>query len=189
MRLFVALSISAQVRESLASLLSELRRADSKPRWVHPENLHVTLKFIGHIADEALPTVLGALRKITAPSQIALEFRGIGFFPNDRRPSVVWAGIQAAPELAALASRVDQSLAREGLPRETRSFSPHLTLARFKEPRMSEPLRALLAKCTDLSFGNQITTEFHLMESKTKPSGAEYTTLHSFPFAAEGKHL
>lgn len=187
MRLFVALSISAQVRESLASLLTELRRADSKPRCVNPENLHVTLKFIGHIADQKLPTILEALRTIAGPSPIALEFRGIGFFPNDRRPLVVWAGIQAAPVLAALADRVDQSLAAGGLPRETRPFAPHLTLARFKEPGMSESLRALLAKCRDLSFGNQIATEFHLMESKTKSSGAEYTTLHSFPLAAKGK--
>lgn len=188
MRLFVALSISAQVRESLASLLSELRRADCKPRWVNPENLHVTLKFIGHIAPEELPNIFEALRKVATPSQIALEFRGMGFFPNDRRPTVVWAGIQASPELAALAERIDQSLAASGIPRETRPFAPHLTLARFKEPGISQPLRALLAKRRDLSFGNQIASEFHLMESKTKSTGAEYTTLHLFPFAAEGKH-
>jgi len=187
MRLFIALSISADVRESLASLLNELRCADSKPRWVDPENLHVTLKFIGHIDDERLPSIVAALQKVPAPSQIALEFRGIGFFPNDRRPTVVWVGIQAPPELAALADRVEQSLASCSISPETRPFTPHLTLARFKEARLSQDLRILIANSKDRSFGKQISTEFRLMESKTKSTGAEYTTLHSFPIATERK--
>lgn len=188
MRLFVALPISAEVRESLASLLNELGSADSKPRWVNPENLHVTLKFIGHVGDQHLPNIAASLQKVAAPSQIALEFLGIGFFPNDRRPTVVWAGIQAPPELAALADRVDRSLASCGISRETRRFAPHLTLARLKQPRLSEPLRRLIANSKDRVFGRQIATEFQLMESKTKSTGAEYTTLRSFPFMAEGRH-
>ena len=189
MRLFVALPISADVRESFASFLNELRRADSKPRWVTPENLHVTLKFIGHIADERLPNIAAALQEVAVPSQIALEFRGIGFFPNDRRPAVVWAGIQAAPELAALAKGVEQALAPCGISRETRPFAPHLTLARLQEPRLSEPVRTLIADSKDRVFGKEIAAEFHLIESKTKSTGAEYTTLRSFPFTAEEKHL
>lgn len=184
MRLFVALSISADVRENLASLLTNLRRADSNPRWVSPQNLHVTLKFFGHIADEQLTNIAAALQGVATPSQIALEIRGIGFFPNDRRPAVVWAGVQGPPELASFAGHVDEALAPCGVSRETRPFSPHLTLARLKEPRLSEPLRTLIADSKDRVFGKQIAREFHLMESKTKTTGAEYTTLHSFPFVA-----
>jgi 2'-5' RNA ligase len=186
MRLFVALSISANVRESLASLLYELRRADSTPRWVNAANLHVTLKFIGHVPDEQLPKISDALLKLGTPAAISLDVRGVGFFPNDRRPAVIWAGIQARPELVTLAQRVDQALGACGIPTETRPFAPHLTLARLKEPRLSEPLRAAIAKFNDQVFGRQSSTEFHLMESKTKSSGAEYTTLHSFPFAIKG---
>lgn len=185
MRLFVALAVSDEVRKSLTALLNELRRADFKPRWVDPESLHVTLKFIGHIADEQLSSIAGALLKLTAPAQIALEVRGIGFFPNDHRPTVIWVGIQASAELAALATRVDQALAACGVPRETRPFAPHLTLARLKEPRLSEPLRTLLANSKDRVFGTQVAKEFHLMESKTKSTGAEYTTLRSFPLSIE----
>lgn len=187
MRLFVALSISDEVRESLTALLNELRCADSTTRWVNPEHLHVTLKFIGHVADEQLSRIAGALLEVAAPAPIALQFRGIGFFPNDRRPTVIWARIQAPPELAVLATRVDEALAPCGVARETRPFAPHLTLARLKEPRLSEPLRTLTANSLDRVFGNQVATQFHLMESKTKPTGAEYTTLRSFPFTAEGK--
>jgi 2'-5' RNA ligase len=188
MRLFVALSISDEVHERLASFLNELRRADSKARWVKPDNLHVTLKFIGHVADEQLPTIIAALQRVAASSAIALEFRGIGFFPNDHRPTVIWAGIQAPLELAALATQVNEAVTPCGVARETRPFAPHLTLARLKEPRLSEPLRTLIASSKDRVFGEQVANEFHLMESKTKPTGAEYTTLRSFPFAAEEKH-
>ena len=188
MRLFVALSISDEVRESLASVLNEFRRADSTPRWVNSLNLHVTLKFLGHISDHHLPRITEALQKVVRPFPIAMEIRGVGFFPNDRRPAVVWAGIQAPPELALLAERVDQSLAPCGIAREARPYTPHLTLARFKDPRLSDALRTLIAKSKVRSFGNQIATEFHLMESKTKSTGAEYTTLHSFPFEVEAKH-
>ena len=186
MRLFVALPISSQLSERLARFVGELRRADAKPRWANPENLHVTLKFIGQLADERLADVEKTLGKVAPRPQMALEIRGIGFFPNHRRPAVVWAGIEA-PELASLAAQIDEALAPCGVARETRPFLPHLTLARLKEPRLSGPLRALVANSRDRLFGGQIATEFHLMESKTKSTGAEYTTLHSFPFTAEGR--
>jgi len=186
MRLFVALPISSQLRERLALFLGELRRADAKPRWANPENLHVTLKFIGQLADERLADVARALEKVAPRPPMALEIRGIGFFPNDRRPSVVWAGIEAPPELASLAAQIDEALAPCGVARETRPFLAHLTLARLKQPRLSGPLRALVANSRDRLFGGQIATEFQLMESKTKSTGAEYTTLHSFPFTGEG---
>ena len=185
MRLFVALSVSAEVRDSLASLLNQLRRADSKPRWVNPANLHVTLKFIGNSPDERLPKIIDSLRKVVTPVRLAVDVRSIGFFPNDRRPAVIWAGIEAPPELALLAQRVDHVLTACGISAETRPFAAHLTLARLKEPRLSEPLRAAIANNKDQVFGRQIATQFHLMESKTKSAGAEYTTLHSFPFTTE----
>ena len=185
MRLFVALPISWHLRERLASFVGELRQADAKPRWANPENLHVTLKFIGQLADERLEDVARALKRVATGPQISLEIRGIGFFPNLRRPAVVWAGIQAPPELASLAAQIDEALAPCGIAREARPFLPHLTLARLKEPRLSGPLRALVANSKDRVFGGQIATEFQLMESKTKSSGAEYTTLHSFPFTAK----
>ena len=185
MRVFVALSISAEVREKLAALLVELNRADPKVRWIEPANLHLTLKFIGQVADEKLPSVKDVLQSALASSPISFEIRGLGFFPNQRRPAVVWAGVQAPPELAALADCVDRSLEGCDVPRETRPFAPHLTLARFKDSRLSAPLRARIEQSREESFGSQVSHEFDLMESKTKSAGAEYTTLHSFPFVQQ----
>jgi RNA 2',3'-cyclic 3'-phosphodiesterase len=188
MRLFVALQISAEVRETFAILLGELRRADPKPRWVNPESLHITLKFIGHVAAEKLPLILDVLAAIPVPPPMTIEFHGLGCFPNARRPAVVWAGMPLLPELTALAGRIDAALAACGVPPEARTFVPHLTLARLKETRLSDALRAEIENAQNRSFGKQTVRDFCLIESKLKSAGAEYTTLRSFPFA-EGNNL
>lgn len=182
----MALQLSAEVRATFAALLGEFRRTDSKPRWVNPENLHITLKFIGHVANEKLPLIYEALATAAAPPPMIIEFHGLGFFPNARRPTVVWAGMRPLTELTALAGRIDNALAVCGVPLETRPFAPHLTLARLKETRLSDALRAQIENAQNRSFGKQTVRDFHLIESKLKSTGAEYTTLRSFPFAAQG---
>jgi RNA 2',3'-cyclic 3'-phosphodiesterase len=182
MRLFVALSIPSDVRENIASLIRTLRRADSKPRWVNPENLHVTLKFIGEVAAESVPSICGALQTIRPVEPLTLAFRAVGFFPNARRPNVAWIGIEAPSGLSNLAAAVNRALAPLGIAPETKPFVPHLTVARFKEASLPA-LQAEIEKWKDYSFGHFTTAEIHLIESRLKSSGAEYTTLRSFHFA------
>jgi len=186
MRLFVALHLSLEVRERVTSLLNELQRVDRKPRWVSTDALHVTLKFVGNVPDEKLPSLDCALAGVHRPAPIPLEFRGIGYFPNERRPSVLWVGIIAPPELASLAEAIDILLTPYDVLRETRPFRPHLTLARFNDTRLSHALRAQTEPQRDYFFGKQFAHEFHLIESRLKSSGAEYTTLRSYPFASQG---
>lgn len=192
MRLFVALEIPESVRDGLAALLKELREAapgmsDKRPRWVRPENLHVTLKFVGEARPEKLDGILGALREVRSDGAVEMTFRGLGFFPNEKRPKVLWVGIAGSPNLAALAVDVDRRLAVQGVPRETREFAPHLTLARFEPPGMKESLRLAVQARQSRELGSFQTREFLLIESKTRPSGAEYTVLHSFAFTAGHK--
>jgi 2'-5' RNA ligase len=97
----------------------------------------------------------------------------------------LWAGIDASPTLAAIAGVVERQLEPLGFPREKRVFTPHLTLARIEPPGISERLRAAVWENAGRNFGALRAGEFHLIESQLKPSGAEYTTLHSCPFAAE----
>jgi 2'-5' RNA ligase len=185
MRLFMALAIPAEVRESLASLIRALRIVDAKPKWIHPDNLHITLKFIGEAPPEKLSAIGDALAGVRTAEQVKLEFRDVGFFPNERRPSVVWAGIQSSSNLAALAGTINEVLASLGIPREEKTFVPHLTMARFKETRLSPALRTEIEKWKNHSFGRLSAREFHLIESKLKTTGAEYTTLRSFSFVRE----
>ena len=188
MRLFVALEIPDQVRDGFAALIAELRGADSsfsksRARWVRPENLHVTLKFIGHVDAGKLDAIRAALAEVRLDSPVELQFRGLGFFPNGKRPRVFWAGIEASPNLAPLAGEIEARLAKVGISGETREFAPHLTLARFEPPGISDGLSAIAQENVAREFGAVRTGEFHLFESKTKPSGAEYARLQSFPFA------
>ncbi len=182
MRLFIALEIPSAVRENLAALLVMLRAITKEPRWVHAENLHVTLKFLGEVGEDRLDAVRGALGKVRSQQAVAVEFRGLGFFPNEKNPRVLWAGVEASANLKTLAADIEGAMEKLGFPREKREFSPHLTLARFERPRLPEPLRKAIAENAQQEFGSLRTSEFHLIQSKLKRSGAEYTTLTTFLF-------
>ena len=185
MRLFVALQISAEVREQLSKLIRELRDVDSRPKWANPDNLHVTLKFIGEVAPEKTAAIGDALVAIRADGSVVAQFRGIGFFPNARRPDVAWVGIHASPIISELAAQVNRALEPLGIPGEEKPFVAHLTIARFKETRLSRALRVEMERQNDREFGTLASNEFHLIQSKRKSAGAEYTTLRSFRFAAK----
>ena len=185
MRLFVALSTPGDVRENLSQMIDELRRADARPRWVNPENLHITLKFIGEVSSAGMTEIATALGTVHTAQHVKLGFRGTGFFPDARRPNVAWVGIESSPNLAPLASEVNLALSPLGIAREEKPFVPHLTIARFAETRLSPALKAEIEKWKNRSFGTLATREFHLVESKRKSTGAEYTTLRSFQFVPQ----
>ena len=182
MRLFVALKIPPDVRENLGEFLAVLRALSPQPRWVRAENLHITLKFIGEVQTERLGDIRAALSAVDSGPLITLDFRGLGFFPNEKCPRVFWAGIEASANLAQLAIDVDRALEKLGILPEKRPFSPHLTLARFEPPGLTEKLRAAIRENAKREFGFVAAKEFHLIESKLKPGGAEYTTAETFPF-------
>ena len=147
------------------------------------ENLHVTLKFLGEVAEGKVDAVRSGLANTRSDKPIALEFRGLGFFPNEKHPRVFWAGMEASSNLKTLAGDIEGAVEKLGIPREKREFSPHLTLARFERPRLPEALRKLIAENQQREFGSLRTNEFHLIQSKLKPAGAEYTTVATFQFA------
>ena len=185
MRLFVALQISDEVREAIARLVGELKPLDNSWKWTRPENLHVTLKFLGETPESKLENIVGSLNAVPADLPITLNFRGLGFFPNGKRPRVFWAGMETSPNLAPLSAEIDTRLKKQGIPVETREFAPHLTLARFDPPGISDGLSEIAQQNVAREFGAVRTGEFHLFESKTRPTGAEYTRLSSFSFAPE----
>lgn len=183
MRLFVALDIPEDVRSSLVALAAQLRLACRNARWVRIEGLHVTLKFIGETSPEKAAEIETALASIPSRALIPMNFRGLGFFPSERRPRVLWARIEAGPDLAELAVAVETALGALGIPREERAFSPHLTLARFDTPRGLDALHAAIEKAGLPEFGVATAKEFHLYQTVLKPGGAEYTRLATFSFA------
>lgn len=180
MRLFVALDLREDVRAAMRELIASLKPKARNARWVRPEGMHVTLKFIGHTDASNLAPIRDALADIHSSRPVDIHFRGVGFFPNDKRPRVIWCGIEASPNLAQLASRIEQVLEPLGIEREARDFAAHLTLARFNPPGRADELVSATQELKSRDFGSARETEFHLFESITKPSGAEYKKLASF---------
>jgi RNA 2',3'-cyclic 3'-phosphodiesterase len=185
LRLFIAIRIPADVRAALASFVQELRGVAPQAKWVRPANLHITLKFLGETDSAKLSAIQNSLVSIRSAQPVTFEFHGLGFFPNEKRPRVFWAGMEASPNLKSLAGEIDHSLGEIGFPVEGRPFTPHLTLARFNQSGHLLKLHTIAKESSSRSFGSLTAREFHLIESKLKSSGAEYTTLHSFRFVTE----
>ncbi len=194
MRLFIALDIDDAIRERITRFLDGVSPLAPDGRWARPESLHVTLKFIGEQPEAAVERIKQALAPIAAgPAEI--HFRGYGFFPTAKSPRVFWIGLQAGPQLAALAAAVDKSMASLGIAKDDRAFSPHLTLARGRggsgSPRrnptdgpnrtfhqLQEKLAALTAPAPE--FGTMTAREFFLYQSHLSPKGSKYTKLAAF---------
>lgn len=194
MRLFIALDIDDAIRSHLQRFMEGVRGFAANARWVRPESLHVTLKFIGEKSPEGVEDIRRALAEIPITS-IEITFRGYGFFPTPRAARVFWVGIQAGPGLAKLASEVDAALSKLGIPKEEHAFSPHLTLARGGRsgaPRRQKEagpdttfqrLQEKLAALPQPEFGTMTAREFFLYESKLSRGGSIYSKMHRFPLA------
>ncbi len=185
-RIFVAILLSDEVRRALAQEVNRLRSVAPAVGWIQPENLHLTLKFLGHIPPETLARVEAGLAEAVADQRpLTLAFAGLGAFPSAERPRVIWAGVTNGAEmLVALQARVEDALARQEISREERPFHPHLTVARVREPRHARPLFSALKARENAPFGDQEVSAVHLMRSDLHPQGARYTVLRTFPLVA-----
>ena len=178
MRLFVAVDVPDVIKDAIErDVVAELRDTPGA-RWSGPEGRHLTLKFLGEVADELVGGAGAALSE-AASRHVAFDaaFDVLGGFPNLRRPRVLWIGVGAGTEaLAALAADVEATLEPLGFPREDRPFRGHFTLARFPQPQVVGSLPDLTVPSA--SFG---VREVVLFRSQLHPKGARYTALERFP--------
>ena len=192
MRLFVALDIDDSIRSRIGRYLDGVHEFAPDARWVRPESLHVTLKFIGEQSGDDLEKIKRALATIAAET-FELSFRGYGFFPGARSPRIFWIGSEGGPKLTSLATTVDETLAQLGIPKEEHAFNAHLTLARgggqSGVPRKQkgdgpnrsfQRLQEKLAALSAPEFGTMTAREFFLYESQLSPGGSKYTKLAGF---------
>jgi RNA 2',3'-cyclic 3'-phosphodiesterase len=192
MRVFIGIDLDSEVRARIARFMEGVEGFAPDARWVTPESLHVTLKFIGEQKPEQVEAIAVKLRQI-AMACFAIRFGGYGFFPTPKAPRVFWIGIQAGHELKKLAETIDQAAAELGILREDRAFSPHLTLARAGG-RSGSPkwykgdgpntvfstLEKRLREMAGLDFGKILAREFILYQSQLSPQGSRYIKLHRF---------
>ncbi|HEY2389119.1 MAG TPA: RNA 2',3'-cyclic phosphodiesterase [Candidatus Binatia bacterium] len=188
-RSFVALEVEEPARAPIAAYLAELRPS-AGVAWTRPENLHVTLKFLGGVLPARLEELAAALAEVArACAPFTIAYDGVGAFPSLARPATLWVGAEA-PALVPLAREVGEASVRIGVAREVRPFHPHVTLGRVRSqregsrrrpPRLSETLRAVLDGARTCFFGTAPAQSLVLFRSDTDPRGARYTPLGRFP--------
>lgn len=196
MRLFIALDIPLEIRQRIETFMKSICNFAPDARWVRPESLHVTLKFIGEKDTESVEAIKEACASIKINS-FDLSFRGYGFFPTAKTARVLWVGIESGPELASLAQKVDAATMSVGIPKEEHPYTPHLTLARAgrdsgapKSQKTDGPnkrfqtLQEKLAARPAPDFGTMTAREFFLYESQTMRGGSRYTKIAQFALSS-----
>lgn len=180
MRAFIAIEISEDIREALGQVQSRLKYAGADVKWVEPNNIHLTLKFLGEITDEKaekVKSILDAIGSQIRPFEISLK--DVGAFPKIEYPRVIWAGLdKGAGEAKALAARIDEELAKIGFQPETRPFASHFTIGRVRSAKNKDALKEKMTGL-ELPTGNsQAIKSVALFQSTLTPRGSIYTKLH-----------
>lgn len=191
LRLFVALAIPREVKETLAALRGELEPGLPALRWVRPEGIHLTLAFLGEVAENRLETIRTALAGCLGElAPMELETEGVGVFPHLRAPRVFWVGIPRPPAmLPRLQRQVEEALAGLGFQPEGRAFRPHLTIGRFRRSlRRNELglLETVLERDVRRPFGLIPVQRLSLFRSTLLPAGAVYEEVGGWPLSGLG---
>lgn len=177
-RTFICIELTEEIRQRLADLQRELKQYSADVRWVRPESIHLTLKFLGDVDERAINDIAQATEiACKGTPTFFIGIRQTGAFPNLRRPRVLWVDVDE-PEgnLKSLHKKIEEELTSLGYPKEKRSFSPHLTIGRVKSLREIDKVTQKL-QAMDFTAGNFQASEVVVMRSELKPSGAVYTPL------------
>lgn len=187
MRLFLALNLPKKERQRIERAARPLREQDLPVRWVGLENFHVTLKFLGDVRPERVESIQEIMDKVastTVPFSASVE--GFGAFPTIRKPAVLWAGVEATPELRCLKQDLEWALADLGFEKETRAFHPHLTVGRAVDGRNAGAFRGLDDITAALTVESRFTVRtVDLMRSQSGRGGQRYTLLHRAKLVGE----
>jgi 2'-5' RNA ligase len=179
-RTFVGIEISKAIRDRLVALQEDLARTGAPVKWVEPENLHVTLLFLGEVEDKELPSVCNAIAAAAGEhSGFPMSIERTGAFPNARRPRILWVGVgQGTQEVCALHDSLEKPLIKLGCyRREERTYKPHITLGRVRSERPPDQLADALVKHAGWRAGEVAVHEVLVMSSELTSSGPLYTVL------------
>jgi RNA 2',3'-cyclic 3'-phosphodiesterase len=179
MRLFVAINFTAKDRQRMDRAARRMREADLPVRWVPPDQLHLTLKFLGEVRPERVGDVAAAVARVAAKTQpFTMTLGGSGAFPTTRRPKVIWLGAAASPELRCLKHDLEWELAPLGFDREVRAFHPHITLGRARADARAGDFRGFEGLVTGMEFrAEAVVRSLDLMKSALSAKGARYEKL------------
>lgn len=187
MREFVAIEISEEIRRSLGRLESHLKYSGADVKWVAPESIHLTLKFLGEVSESRTEEVRSRLDSI-ASSRAAFDISAgaIGAFPKVESPRVIWVGLdKGAAETISIAGAVDEALSSAGFAKEARPFSPHLTIGRVRSPlnkvKLAEKISSAAEGFRPSDIPPHRVSSLVLFQSTLTPKGPLHTRLHESP--------
>lgn len=181
MRLFVALNLPMKEKKRLHKAAAPLREEDWAIRWVEPESIHLTLKFLGEVRPQDADGVEEAVARVarkTEPFDVGVGT--LGAFPSVRRPRVIWVGVDATPELRCLKHDLEWELASLDFERETRAYHPHLTLGRVQRDARAGDFRDFETYVHEFDYETTLEARtVELMQSHLSPEGARYERVAS----------
>lgn len=179
MRTFVAIELPQEFTSKIDQLQAVLRKTKADVSWVKPQNVHITLKFLGEVKEEKIDEVYQATEKsVNGIGSFKVNLQGLGGFPNLKRPRVIWVGVEKGKEiLAELYPKVEEEFFKIRFAKENRSFTPHLTIGRIKSPKNLEKLASEITK-TSFQTDEFEVKEVVVMKSTLHPTGSIYTPLN-----------
>ena len=185
-RSFIAIDLPEATRHGLAAVQEQLKQSGAGVRWVKPDSIHLTLKFLGNIHPAQVEDIaLAVAQEVRDEPPITLGAAGLGAFPSRRKPRVIWIGMEGEVQrLTRIQARVENALEPLGFVREKRPFQPHLTIGRVKDRRRLQALIDAMATLDMEPFNSFDADEIILYKSDLRPTGAIYTKLHRMPLAA-----
>ena len=181
-RCFISVNLPDGATAAIDSVITELRKTGADVKWVNAENIHLTLKFLGNTDEQLIPRISDALcKKLSHYKTFYITIADVGCFPSEKRPRVVWVGIEESVPLADIQKDIDEVMTGFGFSPEARFFSPHLTIGRVRSPKKGIELIKRLAEFKGKAFGRVEVDAVYIMKSELKPAGAEYSSLCRIP--------
>ena len=177
-RTFIALELPDELKKGLARMQKTFMQSTAGVKWVRPESIHLTLKFLGATSMEKVDNVCRVLERLARDAApFSFEVSGIGAFPNSRNPKVLWAGLRVEDRLKAFQKALETELADIGFATEGRPFAPHLTLGRIRDGLVRKDIAGLIEQFGAERFGGFTADHIIFFKSDLKPSGPVYEAI------------
>ena len=190
LRLFIAIELPSNIIDGLRNVQEELKDKSNKPSWAKPENIHLTLKFLGDIETNKIDSMVNILEGIAGKSfSFEISVKGVGTFPAAGTPRVIWVGIEENKDMLQLYNNIEEGLAALGFEKERRDFKPHLTIGRIKFLNDRAGLRRGLEKVAGLNLARFAVAGFALFKSTLTPEGAIHTRVKEYTLQTTDKKL
>jgi len=179
MRLFVSIELPEKIKASIDGLIEEMKLKLTPVKWVEDKNLHITLKFLGWVDDKRLKELTALIKRtVKGFGKFDLGFKGMGLFPAEGRPRVIWVDLcKGEDKVKSLGDKIEDEAAKEGFREEEREFTPHLTIGRIKEKVDVEALKKFIKKVSGSDFGSFKVEKISLMKSTLRRTGPIYEEL------------